>query len=76
MGDRWLMYTMGTWELEWLWAGPDLHNMQITSIVVTPQGKIAKSITLEQGKTLIDAEGDVMRGLRKYCSCRRQEEMP
>ncbi len=27
-------------------------------------GEIAKSITLEQGKTLIDAEGDVMRGLQ------------
>lgn len=28
--------------------------------------KIAENITLEQGKTLADAEGDVMRGLRKY----------
>lgn len=27
--------------------------------------KIAANITLEQGKTLADAEGDVMRGLRK-----------
>ncbi|KAK3751859.1 hypothetical protein QZH41_009666 [Actinostola sp. cb2023] len=27
---------------------------------------LAKSITLEQGKTLPDAEGDVLRGLRKY----------
>jgi phosphoribosylformylglycinamidine (FGAM) synthase PurS component len=26
---------------------------------------IAKNITLEQGKTLVDAEGDVTRGLRK-----------
>lgn len=28
-------------------------------------GEIAKNITKEQGKTLIDAEGDVLRGLRK-----------
>lgn len=28
--------------------------------------ELAKNITLEQGKTLVDAEGDVMRGLRKY----------
>lgn len=28
-------------------------------------GVLAKSITSEQGKTLIDAEGDVLRGLRK-----------
>lgn len=28
--------------------------------------KIAANITLEQGKTLADAEGDVMRGLRKH----------
>lgn len=27
--------------------------------------ELAKSITKEQGKTLIDAEGDVLRGLRK-----------
>lgn len=27
--------------------------------------KIAANITLEQGKTLADAEGDVMRGIRK-----------
>ena len=27
--------------------------------------RIAANITLEQGKTLVDAEGDVMRGLRK-----------
>lgn len=30
------------------------------------QTDIAKNITKEQGKTLVDAEGDVMRGLRKY----------
>ena len=30
------------------------------------QQEIAKLITLEQGKTLVDAEGDVMRGLRKF----------
>ena len=29
------------------------------------QKELAKMITLEQGKTLADAEGDVFRGLRK-----------
>lgn len=28
--------------------------------------KLASNITLEQGKTLPDAEGDVTRGIRKY----------
>lgn len=30
------------------------------------QKELAKSITVEQGKTLADAEGDVFRGLRKF----------
>lgn len=29
--------------------------------------ELAKNITKEQGKTLVDAEGDVLRGLRKSC---------
>lgn len=29
------------------------------------QKKLAENVTLEQGKTLIDAEGDVTRGLRE-----------
>lgn len=29
------------------------------------QRELAESVTLEQGKTLADAEGDVLRGLRK-----------
>ncbi|XP_052769421.1 probable methylmalonate-semialdehyde dehydrogenase [acylating], mitochondrial [Mya arenaria] len=32
-------------------------------------GELAKSITLEQGKTLVDAEGDVMRGLQVVEHC-------
>lgn len=32
------------------------------------QKELAKSITVEQGKTLADAEGDVFRGLRKFIS--------
>lgn len=32
------------------------------------QKELAKAITLEQGKTLADAEGDVFRGLRKFIS--------
>lgn len=30
------------------------------------QSKLAAKITEEQGKTLADAEGDVLRGIRKY----------
>ena len=33
--------------------------------IVYLQKRIAANITLEQGKTLVDAEGDVMRGLRE-----------
>lgn len=32
------------------------------------QKELAKAITVEQGKTLADAEGDVFRGLRKFIS--------
>lgn len=35
------------------------------------QKELAKSITVEQGKTLADAEGDVFRGLRKFISVTR-----
>lgn len=34
-------------------------------LCVMLQKELAKLITLEQGKTLADAEGDVFRGLRK-----------
>ena len=34
---------------------------------VTYQKELAKNITEEQGKTTVDAEGDVLRGLRKTC---------
>lgn len=37
------------------------------------QKELAKSITVEQGKTLADAEGDVFRGLRKFQSLTRTE---
>ena len=33
--------------------------------IVYLQKRIAANITLEQGKTLVNAEGDVIRGLRK-----------
>lgn len=38
----------------------------ITFFLFILQKELAKMITLEQGKTLADAEGDVFRGLRKY----------
>ena len=34
--------------------------------VLVLQGRLAANITEEQGKTLVDAEGDVLRGLRKF----------
>ncbi len=38
-------------------------------IIPTFQGEVAASITLEQGKTLADAEGDVLRGLQVVEHC-------
>lgn len=48
-----------------------IHILTLTPIhiAILPlilQKELAKSITLEQGKTLADAEGDVFRGLRKF----------
>ncbi|XP_075233497.1 putative methylmalonate-semialdehyde/malonate-semialdehyde dehydrogenase [acylating], mitochondrial isoform X2 [Lycorma delicatula] len=39
------------------------------NIIKTNMKKLAESITLEQGKTLIDAEGDVLRGLQVVEHC-------
>lgn len=39
---------------------------KLQAIIKANMGELAKNITLEQGKTLVDAEGDVLRGLRKY----------
>lgn len=41
-----------------------MFNLQ--RIIRANMGELAKNITIEQGKTLADAEGDVLRGLRKY----------
>ncbi len=41
----------------------------ITIVVLYLQGALAASITLEQGKTLADAEGDVLRGLQVVEHC-------
>lgn len=38
---------------------------KLQQIIRSNMSDLAKSITKEQGKTLIDAEGDVLRGLRK-----------
>ncbi|VDI40046.1 Hypothetical predicted protein [Mytilus galloprovincialis] len=40
-----------------------MFNLQ--NLIKTNLKDIAKNITLEQGKTIVDAEGDVTRGLRK-----------
>jgi malonate-semialdehyde dehydrogenase (acetylating)/methylmalonate-semialdehyde dehydrogenase len=37
---------------------------KLQAIIRDNMGELAKNITLEQGKTLADAEGDVMRGLQ------------
>lgn len=42
---------------------------KLQQIIRANMGVLAESITKEQGKTLIDAEGDVLRGLRKYSLC-------
>lgn len=39
--------------------------LRLQHIIRNNMGELAKNITTEQGKTLIDAEGDVLRGLRK-----------
>lgn len=38
--------------------------MKFAHIIKQNMGELAKNITKEQGKTLVDAEGDVLRGLR------------
>lgn len=38
---------------------------KLQQIIRANMGELAKNITKEQGKTIIDAEGDVLRGLRK-----------
>lgn len=38
------------------------------SIIKANMKKLAESIVVEQGKTMVDAEGDVLRGLRKFDS--------
>lgn len=40
--------------------------LKLQHIIRNNMGALAKNITTEQGKTLIDAEGDVLRGLRKF----------
>lgn len=40
--------------------------LKLQQIIRANMGLLAENITKEQGKTLIDAEGDVLRGLRKY----------
>lgn len=40
--------------------------LKLQAVIRRDIKKLAQNITLEQGKTLADAEGDVMRGLRKY----------
>jgi len=39
------------------------------AIIKENMGELAKNITLEQGKTLVDAEGDVLRGLQVVEHC-------
>lgn len=40
--------------------------LKLQAVMRRDMKKLAQNITLEQGKTLADAEGDVLRGLRKY----------
>lgn len=40
--------------------------LKLQAVIRRDMKKIAANITLEQGKTLADADGDVLRGVRKY----------
>lgn len=40
-------------------------DIKFVLLLIMLQKELAKSITTEQGKTTVDAEGDVLRGLRK-----------
>lgn len=40
--------------------------LKLQAVIRRDIKKIAANITLEQGKTLADAEGDVIRGLRMF----------
>ncbi len=42
------------------------HMFKFQNLIKEHLKDIAKNITTEQGKTLIDAEGDVMRGLQVH----------
>lgn len=43
--------------------------LKLQQIIRSNIGELARNITLEQGKTLADAEGDVLRGLRELVTC-------
>jgi len=45
------------------------HMFKLQELIKRDLKKLAANITLEQGKTLIDAEGDVMRGLQVTEHC-------
>lgn len=40
--------------------------LKLQAVIRRDMKKIAANITLEQGKTLADADGDVLRGVREY----------
>lgn len=41
------------------------YMLKLQALIRRDLKKIAENITTEQGKTLVDSEGDVMRGIRK-----------
>lgn len=57
-----------------MWADTTVLTRQqimfrFQQLIKDNMGRLAASITLEQGKTLVDAEGDVMRGLQVVEHC-------
>lgn len=40
--------------------------LKLYILFIYPQKEIAQNLVKENGKTMADAEGDVLRGLRKY----------
>lgn len=43
--------------------------LRLQQIIRANMSELAKNITKEQGKTFVDAEGDVLRGLREFSHC-------
>lgn len=57
--------TVATAQMHSLLLSNSYTYLNLFSPFLSKQKRLAANITEEQGKTLVDAEGDVLRGLRK-----------